>query len=625
MNGALARLKKLEVVETRQDKRESSRNICPSQVDFWELGMYGADGKKTTHESRVRCKELIVVEEGSEIYFNTFNDEYSFVVRTYDENKNFISSIGEKVNKTKLMITTAHYISASIMRREAKDSETTSQEILNKIASGEIKPFVCLSSEINKEFQEYGIKPSIYDLAKIEAVGENINLFDKDNIIRDYRLGSDGSNFAEKDYFVSDYIEIAQHRQIVANYMVQIMTRICLYDKDKNFTRAIINSSVIDIEDSEVYVRICGKISNINDMKLEKGSKSTAYSKYGHGSVETTTSNKNVLAFRDFEHTQNGITVICKNNKIHITGTVTESFTINLTSYCNLKILNKMCLGKTVCLSSNIGENSKNAENCELNFGTSSNTWYLQNRVNNQKHIRQFEAIIGVRLYVTKDAIFNQELNIQLELDEATSYIEHKGETEIMPIQKLMLKGDYFDIANKKEVHKKVRRIFDGTENWYFNYNSTVFRLDVDNILTLSNAETSKLSNYIESNAYSNKIYDAMYLEQTDGIEALSDKINIRESSCSTVEEFKAMLAQKYAEGNAVYADYYRKEPLVLDCTEEQIAVLNKLENMTTYEDKTIIMIDNDMAEMNIEAEQNRIAIVENLVKKESEVICENS
>lgn len=164
----------------RQEKRETSRNICQSQANFWELGMYNSEaGQKVAHNSRARCKDLTAVAANTEIYFNTFNDEYSFVIRTYDENKAFINSIGEKINGTKLLLAdNIKYISNTIMRKGASGNLEEGQIILDKIKNGEIKPFICLSSETNKEFEEYGVKPSLYDTAEVECVGDNVNILE---------------------------------------------------------------------------------------------------------------------------------------------------------------------------------------------------------------------------------------------------------------------------------------------------------------------------------------------------------------------------------------------------------------------------------------------------------------
>lgn len=318
----------------------SNKNICQSQVSSWELGMYSTDGQKVSHTSRVRCKDLTLVPSRAEIYFNTFNDEYSFVVRTYDKNKEFLSSAGEKINGTKLVLdSNVKYISNTIMRKNASGSSGEGQAILDKIASGEIKPFICLSSEADKTF------------------------------------------------------------------------------------------------------------------------------------------------------------------------------------------------------------------------------------------------------------------------------VEHRGETHIMPIQQAMYENDTFERINGiwYEKHNKVKMVFDGTENWNFNYNSAIFMLDANNILTLSSAETSKLSNFIQSNTYSNKVYDAMYNKQTDGIEALNNRINIRESSCSTVAEFKTLLAQRYAENKAIYAICRLKEPLLLKCTSEQSAILDKID---TYRDGTIINTDNDLCKISLRYKQSLEAAI---------------
>ena len=101
-------------------------------------------------------------------------------------------------------------------------------------------------------------------------------------------------------------------------------------------------------------------------------------------------------------------------------------------------------------------------------------------------------------------------------------------------------------------------------------------------------------------------------------LSGVAKMLSIVDSNFSTIEDFKAKLKELYDSGKGVEVYYKLAEPLVLDCTDEQIAVLNELENMITYADKTIITIDNDLSEMTVEVEQSRMSMIENKLKEET-------
>lgn len=447
-----------------------------------------------------------------------------------------------------------------------------------------------------KPYEPYGVMPSLEYSSEIEAVADNVNLFDKNNIVKDYRIDSNGNNFSSAGYFISDYIDIKQYKQLVVNYNVDTMHRIALYDKEKILTRAITNSRIINIENNEAYVRICGKISDVDTMKLEKGSKATSYSKYGQGSVEISTSNKNIYDKNTMKLTK-GLWI--HGAKIGGNG-------------AGWYVIVPIIGGKTITISRKVKETFYVTTTADYPAAGVAvvDTWKEVKNTNkytmttNEKAKYLFLGLAAASS-LTNEQIAHAVDELQIEyVDKYSSYVEHRGKTYIMPIQQPMFDEDGFEKIDGVwyEKHNKVKIVFDGTENWSFNYNSAIFILDANNILTLSSAEASKLSNFIQSNTYSNKVYDTMYLEQTNGIEALNNRINIRESSCSTVAEFKTLLAQRYAENKAIYAVCRLKEPILLKCTDEQSAMLDKID---TYRDGTIITTDNNLCKIQLRYKQD--------------------
>ena len=178
------------------------------------------------------------------------------------------------------------------------------QNILNKIENGEIKPFICLTSETDKSFQDYGVKPSMYDTSEIQAVGDNIQLFDKDTISTNKYINlGNGVLGNSTTSNTSDYIKVCANEEYVLSYEYETLIatgkRVCCYfDENKKYIKGIeytsTNKETVFVAQQNGYIRFSYDINAYN-VKLEKGSKATSYSKFGQGCVEITTSNKNMF------------------------------------------------------------------------------------------------------------------------------------------------------------------------------------------------------------------------------------------------------------------------------------------------------------------------------------------
>ena len=133
-------------------------NICPYDISAWESGHYNIeDGTKSYYEGRIRLKELLPVKPNTTYYFDTFNNSnIAFIIRYYDSSKSFLGSGGSVVNEgTFTTDSNTYYLGISIYK-----SDSTSiiyDEYKEYFKDGSIKPFICLNSETNKEFNKYKI------------------------------------------------------------------------------------------------------------------------------------------------------------------------------------------------------------------------------------------------------------------------------------------------------------------------------------------------------------------------------------------------------------------------------------------------------------------------------------
>ena len=144
--------------------------------------------------------------------------------------------------------------------------------------------------------------------------------------------------------------------------------------------------------------------------------------------------------------------------------------------------------------------------------------------------------------------------------------------------------GDIRDTFIKKdgkwyERHYISRKIFDGTENIIYSPTFNLFFTDdiADKKVELGNM----ISNYFKNTP--TPVTETAYKNMENGTFTGSDIIRIlfKATDYTTVDEFKAWLSEKYNAGTPVYLDYVLKEPLDIECNEEQNEILKELPAFT--------------------------------------------
>ncbi len=206
--------------------------------------------------------------------------------------------------------------------------------------------------------------------------------------------------------------------------------------------------------------------------------------------------------------------------------------------------------------------------------------------------------------------------NIQLEKgNNATDYILHQSQTYTIPTQQPMRAiGDIRDTFIKKnnkwyERHYILRKIFDGTEDWYGNINSGwtqnehVFGTPVSGIE--DNGQSTNVGKVLMSSHFICDNTNVLVWQEKDFISYYpaykNGSIMINQQSISTVTELKTWLQSEYSKGTPVYADCILKVPQDIECTMEQSIILDEIEKMAkTYKGVTHIH-STDNVEPNME------------------------
>ena len=106
------------------------------------------------------------------------------------------------------------------------------------------------------------------------------NLFDKDNLIANYRLGSDGAPFYQCGYSLTEYISVEPNTNYCRNIALAIVEPVCLYDSSKTFISRITTGSSFTTTSETKYIRTAVSTDNINITQLEKGSSASTYEPY---------------------------------------------------------------------------------------------------------------------------------------------------------------------------------------------------------------------------------------------------------------------------------------------------------------------------------------------------------
>ena len=203
----------------------------------------------------------------------------------------------------------------------------------------------------------------------------------------------------------------------------------------------------------------------------------------------------------------------------------------------------------------------------------------------------------------------NEEIGIKIEEGKITNYtpygqgscsfiIANGDKTQkqefVLPIQKPMLKEDYFDFKNKKEIHRWSRTTFTGEEKWALNatYTNTIrFSLGVSylNVNKIGYCNRSFIRTTQAHGDYEYMFYssDLLYF-------------NILKSSLpadkQNLEGFIELLKQWNSEGEPLELYYQTGEVEKLALTDEQIAVGQEIDKAKLYLGISNIYSDDEIA-----------------------------
>ena len=307
-----------------------------------------------------------------------------------------------------------------------------------------------------------------------------------------------------------------------------------------------------------------------------------------NGSVEIKKLTENVIDLSKSVALYNTeITEIDKENgiiKVHRTNTQDPSIQI----FCNLPAGQYTMLHN----SHNFGQVSVYGKNKIVDIGSEK-----------YKIFNATENITDIRIYSGSELPTDYEINfsdIILVMGnvarEDIKYVKYQESSYILDIQKPMLSGDYFvkEADGWKEVHCWGKVVLTGNENnWSWN---------TDNLQRVSINVANGLNNQSRQMIYSNNfIYGASGSNVGIGFLYASRLFLYYPENITSLEDWKALLQEKYNSGNPVYVYYPLATSTKLPCTEAQSNILDQLNELELFKGTNNIITTEGLALMQMQ------------------------
>ena len=457
------------------------------------------------------------------------------------------------------------------------------------------------TAETFPEYEQFGVMPSLNYSSEIEAVGDKKYVIESGSI-----EGQEGINIVNQQRLrTKDFIRKA-YKQIEVNANGIDKVALFEYDKDKKYIKS--NSwravpATFELSDNTAFFKYAFRKNDNSNLSVDMITNLEDSNKY----IEISTSNKNM-----YDESK-----ITKGILISVTGTSSNNSHFNLSDF--IKVRNST----TYTFSRDEPEKAE-SQFLVLEYDVQKNFIKRQGNVRNNTNKLTFttnENTKFVRLQYRVDYAYT---DLQFEEEESrTDYIKHRGQTLIMPIQQKMFEGDTFE---------KI----DGV--WYEKHNWLELVLDEEKInkLTEQNTDTTGMYRYLykltENVSITDKTHAQGYcthysMTASSGTYKKEKGFAVSRSTSDkkmylciydegeTLEEFKTKIANK-----EIKFYLQLEEPLLLKCTAEQSAILDKID---TYKDGTIITTDNDLCKISLRYKEDydkRITALEKQINTATEV-----
>lgn len=453
----------------------------------------------------------------------------------------------------------------------------------------------------DKTYELPGASPSLDYPSEIEAVGDNVNLFDGEIEEGGYDVNGEkvaaGNTVRNKNF-----IDIGNYKTVIfSNNGSGIAVNIYEYDKDYTFikyTNAHASNKTFNKTSTTKYINFSRGNTNVDKIKIEPGETITSYSPYGQGSVEVKKINKNFYKLDIEGVSRSGVDYTTRNGTV----TAKRTATAESGSYFNT---NRTKLPAGTYVISGVDDTfvyanarievytSDTIDGNATQITTLMNTRLSYKYTSDKPFYLSFSFVVTGETDVNDTFIFKPQAE-KNDNDTASTFVEHQEQSYVLPIQQPMLKGDYFakETDGWKEVHT-------------FGYVNT---REVENLGVSLNTSNGEFRRY---NAY-NLVTDrksgeylkilCTHFKRTDsrwheneGIcgweTGQSFCIGTFNTNYDTVDRMKTFL-----QNNDVGIYYELATPTKLACTEAQSTVLNQFSELPLFKGTNNIITAESLA-----------------------------
>lgn len=324
-------------------------------------------------------------------------------------------------------------------------------------------------------YEKYGTSPSLDYPSEVRAVGDNVNIFDKDNMNKMLATPSGLTVIASSSGGASFYLEVKPNtdytisRKIVGQRFLAA-TSVEVPAVGGTLTQNVPNNTGDEIHiktgKNDKYLLVYYLYNNseneeeiLSSIKIEEGTEATSYSPYGQGSVEVKKINKNFYKLDIEGVSRSGVDYTTRNGTV----TAKRTATAESGSYFNT---NRTKLPAGTYVISGVDDafvyanarievyTSDTIDGNATQITTLMNTRLSYKYTSDKPFYLSFSFVVTGETDVNDTFIFKPQAE-KNDNDTASTFVEHQEQSYVLPIQQPMLKGDYFakETDGWKEVH----------------------------------------------------------------------------------------------------------------------------------------------------------------------------
>lgn len=487
--------------------------------------------------------------------------------------------------------------------------------------------FMVYEGTDDKEFEQYGVMPSLDYPSEIQSVGDV-----KYNLELGTILAVNGGNADNNARVrIKEYIKVVPGAECIIDAEGIDEVVVFEYDKDKKYLFRVGWEKIpytFNLSENTRYIRYIFRKKDNSVLTVDSVKDKSKHLR----SVEITTSNKNVLDIQKNVHAElNGITAdIDDGGIITLNGTATNAVYLKL--YDDNQIFAVSTVWNTKKLAKGNWTFSSRLVQGEINT-TANTSAYVRSkatgadaveyamlyRVLNAKEKQKSFTLEDdtkavIYLWIGKDVTFNNvKLQFQLELDALSEYTTHRGETLTMPIQSKMFEGDTFEQIGDVwyEKHCKKEKTITGNDIQSVSSNNRVFFKissvpgfkKISEEFYYGNIDKNTIESNVATSLTGHSLTWLATAKKGDWISSWNNPNDTNGFVLRTDKEFATKEeAIIYFNENPFTVVYELLEIEYIKCTEEQCKILDKID---TYKDGTIITTDNDLCKIQLRYKQD--------------------